>query len=252
MTIFKTAKSLDGLLDALFYSFTKKVIPDGVISLSCYQMDFTSVIVSVPKFSVKDRLRVKSALIKYGGEDIISDLEICLLSGDENALKYAFDYTRITLNSRKNCITDISNPFVAPFRYCMKNVLDERHRATGFLRFSESENGVLYAPFTPDNDITQIVAPHFLRRLGEIPFIIHDVKRNRIAVSNGVDIKILTTEKTANFTPSEKERLCLSLWKKYFNSVNIEERKNTRQQNNFMPKRYRKFMYETYENDVEL
>ena len=250
MTILKTRKSLDGILDALFYSFTKKVVPDNVTPLSVYQMDFTSVIVNVPKFSENERQSVKSALNKYGGDDIINDVNLCLLSGNDNALKYVFDYTRATLNRKTNCICDISDPFVAPFRYCIKNVLDERHRTTGFIRFRESENGVLYAPFSPDNDIVELVAPHFLRRLGTTPFILHDVKRNRVAISDGNTFHTLITEKIANFTPSEKERLCLSLWQKYFNSVNIESRKNTRQQNNFMPKRYRKFMPETWETDV--
>ena len=250
MTILKTRKSLDGILDALFYSFTKGIISDNVIALNVYQMDFTSVIINVPKFSEKDRLRVKSALVKYSGEDIINDVNLCLLSGDEKALKYAFDYTRATLNRKTNCICDISNPFVAPFRYCIKNVLDERHRATGFIRFRESENGVLYAPFSPDNDIVGLVAPHFLRRLGTTPFILHDVKRNKVAISDGNTFHTFTTEKIANFTPSENERFCVSLWQKYYNSVNIESRKNTRQQNNFMPKRYRKFMPETWETDV--
>ena len=64
----------------------------------------------------------------------------------------------------------------------------------------------MYAKYIPDNDITELIAPHFLRRLGNLPFIIHDGKRGKIAISNGKSLEFRHTDLPANFVPSENEK----------------------------------------------
>ena len=105
----------------------------------------------------------------------------------------------------------------------------------------------MYAEYSPDNNITNILAPHFLRRLGAIPFIIHDVKRGVVAISNGKSIKLTNTTLPVNFTSSAVEKEMNTLWRKYYQQINIEERQHLKQQASYFPRRYRKYCFETWE-----
>lgn len=246
MKTFLIDNHVNGVLSALFISFTENIIPDTVEDRRVYQPKIGSVAIDVVT-DLKSLERVKTALVRYAGDDVIALMRVCIKSCSPSALTVAFNYAHLILSERKDVSEMLSLKAVSDFSYTVQKVLHERHIMTGFLRFSESERGVLYAQYSPDNDITDLIAPHFLRRLGNTPFIIHDVKRNVICISNGTNLKSMVTDIPPTFTPSEKEKVMNDLWKRYYNEINIKERKNLRQQNHFIPRRYRKFAFETWE-----
>ena len=246
MKIFTIEKNVDGLLTALYYSFTEKIVPDAVEDVKTFQPRFDGVVINV-QTNLSFSERVKSALCKYAGEDVIYQLKICLMCKDYHSLLHAFNYAYLILKYRKDVSNMIGEKFVSNFSFTVQKVLHERHVFTGLIRFRESLNGVLYARFSPDNDVVELLAPHFFKRLGNSPFIIHDLSRNKLAISNGNKVTIVHTEIPANFTPAQSENAVNQLWKKYFNSVNIKERTNIRRQENFFPRRYKKYCYETWE-----
>ena len=246
MKIFVIDNNINGLLSALFISFTEKIVPDLVVDKSVYQERLDCLSIDILT-NLSHAERVKTALYKYGGDDIISHLKVCLLSCDKNALTIAFNYAHLMLKRREDICNMLSEKAVSDFSFLIQKILHERHIVLGFLRFEQSAKGVMYAKYVPDNDITELIAPHFLKRLGRTPFIIHDGKRNKIAISNGQKLEIRHTDLPANFVPSENEKEFNLLWKKYFQSVNIKERKNTDQQDRYFPRRYRKYCFETWE-----
>ena len=246
MKTFIVENGINGILSALFISFSEKIFPDSVEDEKLYQPRLDGVNIKIAT-NIQNAERVKKALFKYGGDDIIAHLRVCLSSCDSRALTYAFNYGYLTLKQRTDVSKNLSEKFVSDFSYIVQKVLHERHILTGMLRFAESSSGVLYARYSPDNDVTSILAPHFLKRLGHTPFIIHDVKRGKIAISNGRAIKIDFTDLPPTFTPSENEEKLKALWRKYYNKINIEERKNPRQQDGYFPRRYRQYCFETYE-----
>lgn len=246
MKIFLIEKSMDGLLSALFVSFTENIYPDDVLYNDTYQPRIDAISINIVTDKVKAN-RVKTALYKYGGDDIIAHLNLCLSSCSVNNVKTAFCYAHYTLKMRTDVSERLGEKCVSDFSFTVQKVLHERHIMTGFIRFKESSSGIMYAEYSPDNDISSILAPHFLRRLGAIPFIIHDVKRGKVAISNGKNIKIMQTSLSANFTPSDAEREMNVLWRKYYRQINIEERQHLKQQAGYFPHRYRKYCFETWE-----
>ena len=113
----------------------------------------------------------------------------------------------------------------------------------GILRFSDIQ-GVLYAAYTPDYDITRIMMPHFADRFKRERFIIHDRRRRKAGVyargqwlERDFDVDLLQYR-------SEQERNFEALWKGYFEHIAIEARKNPKLQANFVPKRFRNFVTE--------
>lgn len=246
MKIFTVDNSIDGILSALFMSFTEKITPDLVENALLFQPRLDAVNIRITT-NRENAERVKKALFLYGGNDIIYLMKICLMSCDQKALSIAFNYAYLTLKEREDVSEKLTEKAVSDFSFTVQKVLHERHIVSGFLRFTESERGVMYARYSPDNDITALLAPHFLKRLGYTPFIIHDVKRNVVAISNGVSIKTDYTELLPTFNKSEQEKYLCDLWHRYFRSINIKERKNLRQQDNYFPRRYRKYCFETWE-----
>lgn len=246
MKIFIIDNCIEGLLSALFISFTEKIYPDDVIDKQIYQQRLDAISINIVTNNANAN-RVKTALYKYGGDDIIAHLNLCLSSCSPTALKTAFYYAHYTLKMRADISERLGEKCVSDFAFTVQKVLHERHIMTGFIRFKESSGGVMYAEYQPDNDITYILAPHFLRRLGTIPFIIHDVKRGNVAISNGKSIKLTHTTLPPNFTPSDAEKEMNALWRKYYKQINIEERQHLKQQASYFPRRYRKYCFETWE-----
>lgn len=248
MKIFLIDNNIDGLLSALFFSFTENILPDYVYDKTIYQPRLDAISMNVVT-DTKKAERVKKALFSYGGDDVIAHLKVCLCSCSQTALSTAFLYAHYMLEKRCDVSEHMNEKRVSDFSYTVQKVLHERHILTGFLRFKQSSNGVMYARFEPDNDVTSLLAPHFLRRLGAIPFIIHDVKRNKIAISNGKTIKVMTTDLPADFCPSQNEQNFNLLWRKYFEHINIKERPHQKQQDGYFPRRYRKYCFETWETN---
>ena len=247
MIVFTVDKGLNGILSALFVSYTQKIYPEKVIVTDIkYQPSFDEKLCRIE--SVTGSERVRNALINYAGQSCISRLGVCLLSSDDGAYTTAYFYAKKILDARRDVAPLLTDPVVFKFDDLCRKVLLEKHRMTGFLRFNETRKKVLYACYSPDNDITELIAPHFFARFGKIPFVIHDLNRNRIAISDGRDVRYGYTNARATLDLSEDEKNFQNLWKHYFNDVNIKERKNTRQQDGYMPRRYRKFMPETYED----
>ena len=84
-------------------------------------------------------------------------------------------------------------------------------------------------------------------------FLIKDKKRNIYALKDGKKIYYLNDKdiEKLNINLSDNEKDIEQLWKTFFKTIAIKERKNKKAQMNFMPKRYWKDMIEMeeeYEN----
>lgn len=186
------------------------------------------------------RVRAKiNALDRGAAEDITLLLKSC------NPLKenVAFEYIRLIIESGGAVRGMLANPTVIEMTEIRTRVFGEAHRLKGLLRFMENADGVLYAPYSPDNDITEILAVHFAARFGAQPFVIHDIKRKLAALYDGNEI-VMTRADDAEIYLSEYESYFQNLWKQYYNSVNIASRPHEKQMRGSMPVRYWKFLPE--------
>ncbi len=125
----------------------------------------------------------------------------------------------------------------------LRKIGTEIHRMKGFVRFMECASGALYAPVSPDNDICDLLLPHFRGRLGSIPFVIHDVSRRKAAVFDG-EHSFVAPLGGAEIVLSADEENWRDLWKRYYASVNIPSRERLKQMRGYMPVRYWRFMPE--------
>ena len=188
-------------------------------------------------------------VLKFARQNILCPISILRSeAAKKKRFKVLFDYLNVAI-SNKNI--DVSKAFALPeiqaFTDLKNRIYTETHRFKGFLRFMETEKGFYYACYEPDNDITELLVPHFTARL-QSPFIIHDIKRNILALCDGKRYKILDGgDNGVTVFMSESEEIFLDLWQQYYKSINIEERKNLRQMRNYMPERYWKNLSEKQE-----
>lgn len=246
MTTYFFDGTKNGLLTCIFESFYEKRIPDDVTT-ECVQCGLLDEIVTIKTDSEKAE-RVYKCLKNCKTKYLVSDFILTFRSGEKSRFKVLFDYLNTAI-SNKNI--DVSKAFALPeiqaFTDLRNRIYTETHRFKGFLRFMETEKGFYYACYEPDNDITELLVPHFTARL-QSPFIIHDIKRNILALCDGKRYKILNGgDNGVTVFMSESEEIFLDLWQQYYKSINIEERKNLRQMRNYMPERYWKNLSEKQE-----
>ena len=135
---------------------------------------------------------------------------------------------------------------VQPVHRLARKVVYEAHRMKGFVRFKEVGEGFYYAQLEPDHRILSLIAPHFSERFRDQHWIIHDIGRGEAIIYDAARKEWAPVEMELCGTPefTAKELLCQELWKRYFDRIAIEERKNPRLQGSKLPLKYRKHLVE--------
>ena len=201
---------------------------------------------TMPKFVKTDERKAEKARARVGQIDsrALEEIKLLLRSGEEDGEQTAFLYLREIAKAQKPMRGQLQNESVFEAMQKIKRIRHEIHRFHGFIRFMETASGTLYAPFSPDHDICDLLVPHFRARLPKFSFVIHDVKRNKAAVYDGVHCFVAPL-KEASVVISASEEGWQALFKKYYQAVNIPSRERLKQMRGYMPVRYQKFMLET-------
>ena len=193
-------------------------------------------------------VRVGNKLKQADGRALL-EIDRILRSNSPEKEQIAYRYLRLVIKYGSHAREKLALDEVRAAMDICAQVGYEIHRLHGFLRFQEHVNGAFYAKCAPDNDIVDLLMPHFVARFKKTSFVIHDVKRGLACLYNGSEW-IEVTANEAGFESSEQEQEIESLWKKYYHTVEIPARKNTRQMKNYMPTRYWKFMLEKEGDDL--
>lgn len=198
------------------------------------------------KTNPKKAERVQNRLLAFD-RGCLKDLDSLLRCGIDDNEQIAFEYFRLLATQKQPVSHRLAEPCVFTAMNYIKKVHWEVHKFHGFVRFMETNAGALYAPLSPDNDICDLLLPHFRARMPELPFVLHDVKRKKTAVYDGKNSFIAPLEE-ATILLSADEMGWQSLWKEYYHSVNIPSRERQKQMRGYMPTRYWKFLPEKQEH----
>lgn len=243
MIVYEVEESLEGVLSAVFESYSKREVPDIVATSQGYQMDLDTTIREI-KTDDERVNRVKKAIMLHAGEHTVDILRVVMRSESKLKGTVCFNYIKEIIDRKKDIYFELANPVTIEFNSLKDKVWLEVHRFKGFLRFSETDKGVLYGHFSPDNDILELLAPHFTRRYKYHNFVLHDTKRNKVFMYDTKGYKIFTPTKPLTVYIGEVEEKCRSLYREYFDAVNIKSRPHEKQQRGYLPLRYRKNMTE--------
>ena len=140
----------------------------------------------------------------------------------------------------------LTEPAVRRIQELNRNIANETHYHKEFLRFDATIEGILFARIRPKGNILTMLAPHFADRLSGEDFIILDVGRQLAAVHPAGKEWYLAglSREQAEALLTRKPDEYRELWKTFYDTIAITERKNPLLQRNHMPLWYREFMTE--------
>ena len=198
------------------------------------------------ELTIDDNENIIETIIKEIGINAFNAIYYVFLSTEENKenIIYFFylnaKYYKNTIFNRRNlkCVSETLK--------IIQYVKRENHKFKGFTRFKELNGKILYAEINPTNNILFLLSKHFKNRLKNEYWIIKDINRNIYSIYNKHIFQIIDGK---NFTLkdiilSKHEEDTQNMWKTFYNTITIEERKNDRCRMNFMPKKYWKYIIE--------
>lgn len=143
-----------------------------------------------------------------------------------------------------------SDSVVYPLIKAVRHMNGELEKLRGFVRFSDY-NGVLGAEIEPKNRVLPLLRGHFCNRCANEAFFLYDRTHAELLLYAEGRSRIMPVDSLHLTLPGEEEIHYRLLWKQFYQSIAIEERRNPRCQNNFLPKRYRGTMTEFLPFDHE-
>lgn len=156
--------------------------------------------------------------------------------------------TGLSWKQRGNFMEHFTDRYVQKVFELSRSTGIEIHHYLGFLRFRELQSGILFARYSPKNDITSMIMPHFANRLPQEDFAVYDAGRGYYAVHPKNKQWYLVREELpfeeAQEQYSQSEAEYQKLYRHFCQSIAIAERKNQKLQRNMLPLRFRKYMTE--------
>lgn len=252
MLVLRCEDSTDGILSAVYdawearagHSNTKiELISDEY----CYNeelfAEYRTVSVDYTKAqkvlaSVKSKISERAAILIVRAS----------LSGCEDKADCIYHFLVRGFHFGSRVIDYLSDYYVRRIFEMDRYVGNDTHFYLGFLRFKEIDRGRLCACYEPNNDITTLLMPHFSDRFSSENFIIADTKRKLAGIHPAMQewfVMQLSDEENTRFIKiSEKKEDYEDLWRCFFDTIAIEERKNNKLQRQNCALHYRKYMTE--------
>lgn len=249
--------SFEGLLNCVFECFERRVFPEAVISSSRPSQLLLGETLQVDT-DLQRAARVLEGVVRRSSHRNASLLQVAFLSELTGVEMVLLSYLqKLFADSSGQFWQNTLDDDVFDLIQISRKVKKEVHRFHGFVRFQKTTDGMFFAPIEPDHNILKLLAGHFRARFADQPWIIYDTKRNYGIFYDLQSVKEIVFENhridfnSGNVAQEVKdmdEDFYSTLWKEYYDAVNIIERQNHRQMTNLMPKRYWKYLPEKGQN----
>ncbi len=240
-----------GLLSAIFDAFNRKEYPDVILRPDGQRLLFATT--HTVETNDSQAQRVLNGIERIGGKPTCEQLFHAFLSMSPDMEILLLDYTRELFFRKRPIMADLGNKTVLQVHKLDRKVLREAHRSVMFIRFERAADGMYFAPFAPKYDVLPLVIGHFKHRFTDQHWIIYDTSRDYGFFFDGKRVEQISIDNPSFSKDSgklkegleyENEDQYQELWREYFRSIAIAERKNPTLQRNFMPKRFWKYLTE--------
>lgn len=237
--------TFSSLMSLISYLIEVDQIPDDIKNEKKYIQN----LLDEPVYLNLKEKELINSLKKKIPNNLFHTLYYVYLSEEKNKEMIIYEFVKKTLLYKNQIMHYLNIDCVYKVNKIANYVSRENHRMKGFLRFKKMSN-FYYAEIEPTNNIIYILINHFKTRLSNEYWIIKDNKRNIYAIYDKKKVKIMNEKEIVklNLAKDEREEAIENLWKTFFKTVTIKERKNRKCQMNFMPKKYWKNMLEMEDN----
>jgi len=251
MTSYIFDGSFYGLLTAVFESYERKQKSVKLYTDNAFSEDMFGGCVYIEADKTK-ALRVWKALNNKISDEHQQYFHTAWYADAIATWQLMFDYALYIFDNTQGVDQNYGNGLVLGLAQIAKKVSRERHRMKAFIRFQKGGNHLFHAVVNPDYNVLPLVAGHFERRYADQRWVLYDERRSYGLYYDLKQVQEVTFEYAApnavaapeDVILDEQELLYATLWKDYFNSTNIKERKNLKLHIQHVPKRYWKYLTE--------
>lgn len=245
--------TLPGLLCCVFEAFEMKEFHVRVFDQAFYQPSVFDPTRTIETDETKAD-RVWKGFSTRTDQATTSQFYKAFLSESGETYQHLFDLAIYVFQHNFNVAHNYGHPAVLGMSQMAKSVSREKHRMEAFVRFKKANDGLFYALVEPDFNVLPLISTHFKNRYADQPWLIYDLRRKygiyydkkRVDTVKIEPNEIRATSANLPVVQFEdaEEALYDQLWKDYFKSTNIVERKNTRLHLQHVPKRYWRYLNE--------
>jgi probable DNA metabolism protein len=245
--------SFDGFLSAIFVASSEHTRQVSI----CKQEQFKGDLFAQVNFIETDELysdRVWRKLHEKIPAGTLHQWYAAFLSEEPGIEDKILRGVKYLLANSAKAAGDFSHPDILYLSQTAKKVHREKHRMEAFVRFRKTADEIYFAGIEPDFDVLPLIKAHFFKRYADQRWLIYDERRNYglfYDLKNVIEIELtasplLQSQKNDTAIFEADEEMYQRLWLKYFKSVNIADRKNTRLHIQHMPRRYWKHLPEKF------
>jgi len=233
--------SFDGLLCCVFESYEKNEIPADILPWGA------QIPLLLPVKAVEnDAGRAKRVLISVKekiGEKALRFVRRAYLTCHPKKEVLILEFLRLGY-IKGPCVMDmLADTAVHELSCAVRHLEREAAHYAGFIRFSENA-GALSAVIEPKNIVLPLIARHFRERFPDERFLIYDRTHEMALIHEDGSVVICGAESFEQPEPDEQELKFRTLWRLFYDTVEIRERRNPRCRMNNMPKRFWRCMTE--------
>ena len=233
--------SFDGLLTVIYMAYNDRKSSILRVSSKTEQLILALDDIHVITDFYKAR-RVEKSICEKLSQNFLNNIRTCFLSNDKNKDTIIIRTVYKALKQGEEILNSLDE-HAFYMNKLIKQVLNERHKYLGLLRFKEMKDGTMFSTIEPKNNVLPILISHFKNRMKREKFTIFDKGRKMIAYYDRNKVEIFFVE-SLEIEWSDEEIEYSELWKTFHKSISIKERENKKLQQNNLPKYYWKHLVE--------
>lgn len=254
MKVYLCGPDFENILCGIYEAFMGSESPDKVrleLREEFQEMELFTEYVEVNTAQEKVRA-VIGFLTRKLSHEVYEKVYAASLSQEKDRLNQIVGFLSEAFRYGSEVVNMLHLPSVYAMFRMQRNVYNEHHQMTQFVRFARTAQGVLVSRIHPKNDILPLLALHFADRLPEENWVIFDKSHGKVAVhQKGADWFLTDAVEGQEIDgggsclkENTDEELYKALWKTFFDTAAIQERKNHKCQRNHLPMRFRPYMTE--------
>lgn len=233
--------SFDGLLTVIYMAYEDRENKMLRVNANTEQLILSLEGIHIATDFSKAR-RVEKAICEKLSYNFLNNIRTCFLSYDKNKDTVIIHTVYKALRQGEEILNSLDE-HAFYLNKLVKQVLNERHKYLGLVRFKEMKDGTMFSTIEPKNNVLPILISHFKNRMKRERFAIYDKGRKMIVYYDGEKAEIFFVE-SLEIEWSDEEIEYSKLWKTFHKTISIKERENKKLQQSNLPKYYWKYLVE--------
>ena len=235
MVVYCYDGSFDGLLCCVYESYDKNELPADVLP----EDGHLPLLLDTRAIETREERaqRVQKSIpqkMGYAALDFVRHAFLTNLPGKELLI---LKFLRLGFRHGRSVLSRLTDETIHTLTVAVRHLTHEAHLFQGFVRFSET-GGVLTAQIEPKNIVLPLLARPFADRYPGERFLIYDKTHGMVLLYQNGKAHICAAEAFEQPQPDEEELKFRELWRLFYKTIEIKERRNPRCRMSHMPKRY--------------